>query len=288
MKAGLALAAVLALGSCAHKQVVPTEPAVFTIGPAYQAGGEWRYPRNFNQYDVTGVAMTYNNDVPYTYTSDHETYDAQAYAAASPVLPLPAIVTVTNLANGRQMDVRVNDRGPTDQAGRVLMVTPAVADALGFPDDGLVEVEVKLNGPETAELDGAMGQGPKLTTAPVAGITAQSLGPPGSAAGTVENLTPVQSAGPAAANVTVSGQVTQASPDPGPLFVQIPGFGRQYDAYRMMNRLYGLQAKIVPEFDPDRTLYAVDVGPFYSVADADAALQEILNRGVTDPEIIVH
>jgi rare lipoprotein A len=82
--------------------------------------------------------------------------------------------------------------------------------------------------------------------------------------------------------------VTQASPDPGPLFVQIPGFGRQYDAYRMMNRLYGLQAKIVPEFDPDRTLYAVDVGPFYSVADADAALQEILNRGVTDPEIIVH
>ncbi len=82
--------------------------------------------------------------------------------------------------------------------------------------------------------------------------------------------------------------MTQASPDPGPLFVQIPGFGRQYDAYRMMNRLYGLQAKIVPEFDPDRTLYAVDVGPFYSVADADAALQEILNRGVTDPEIIVH
>ena len=56
-----------------------------------------------------------------------------------------------------------------------------------------------------AELDGALGQGPKLTKAPVAGITAQSLGPPGSSAGTVQTLTPVQSAGPASAAVTVSG-----------------------------------------------------------------------------------
>ncbi len=287
MKAALTLAAILALSSCAHRQVVPSQPAVFTIGAPYQAGGEWRYPRNFNQYDVTGLATTYDSDVPYAYTSDHETYDPGAIAAASPVMPLPAIVTVTNLANGRQMDVRVNDRGPLDRAGRVLMVTPAVAKALDFPEDGDVEVEVKLNGPQTAALDGALGQGPKLTSAPVAGITAQSLGPPGSAAGAVRSLTPAQSEGDAAPTVALSGQVTQTTPNPGPLYVQIPGFGRQYDAYRMMQRLAGMPAKIVPQFDPARTLYAVDVGPFYSVADADAALEQILQSGVSDPEIIV-
>jgi rare lipoprotein A len=283
------LLAALALASCMHAAPpAQTQPTVFTVGDAYQAGGEWRYPRRFNQYDVTGLATTYKPDVPYAYTSDHESYDANAIAAASPVLPLPAIVTVTNLANGRQMDVRVNDRGPLDTAGRVLMVTPAVATALGFPDDGVVEVEVKLNGPETSDLDSALGQGPKLTTAPVAGITAQALGAPGSAAGTVQNLTQEQAAGPAAPTIAMSGQVTAAEPDPGPLYVQIPGFGRQYDAYRMMSRLYGLQSHIVTTSDSDRTLYAVDVGPYTSVEAADAALQDILNRGVTDPEIIVH
>ena len=64
-------------------------------------------------------------------TVDNETYDPNALAAASPVLPLPSIVTITNLVNGRSMDVRVNDRGPAIP-GRVIAVTPRVASLLGF------------------------------------------------------------------------------------------------------------------------------------------------------------
>jgi rare lipoprotein A len=55
----------------------------------------------------------------------------------------------------------------------------------------------------------------------------------------------------------------------------------------MEQQLYGIPAEIVPTFDGARTLYAVNAGPYHSVADADAALQEILQRGVTDPDIIV-
>jgi len=274
------------LASChAPPPPPPPGPVTFTIGDPYQAGGEWNYPRNFNSYDVTGLAETIPDGTG-PYTSDNETYDAQGFTAQSPVLPLPSIVTVTNLVNGVSMQVRVNDRGPM-MAGRVLAVSPAVAQRLGFPGSGPVEVEVALDVQASASLQAALGQGPKLTAAPVAGITAQSLGPPGSGGGAVQNLSPVQNAAPGTDMAPLIGAVTQGQPSPGPLWVQIPGFGREYDAYRMMQRLYGIPAKIVPTYDGSRVLYAVNAGPYESVPEADAALQEILSRGVSDPQIIV-
>lgn len=275
------------LAGCAQQNALPPAPGPvkFTIGNPYQAGGEWRYPRNFNQYDVTGLATVIGSDAP-PYTADNEVYDPNALAAESPVLQLPAIVTVTNLVNGYSVDVRVNGRGP-DMPGRVLAVTPRVAQLLRFPSGGVVEVEVKLNGPETAALDGGLGAGPKLTAAPVAGITEQSLGPPGSASGAAETIGPAAAAANTGPSIQLSAQVTVSAPAPGPLYVQIPGFGLETDALSEMERLYGMNATVVPQFDGERTLYAVNVGPYHSVADADAALQKLLGMGVTDPEIIV-
>jgi rare lipoprotein A len=281
------LSVFVALASCTHKAAGPPPgPVTFTIGNPYQSGGEWHYPRDFNAYDVTGLSTVISDNAP-AYTVDNEAYDPNALAAASPVLPLPSIVTVTNLVNGYSVDVRVNDRGP-DVPGRVIAVTPRVARLLNFPVGGVVEVQVTLKSQETAALDGALGQGPKLTAAPVAGITAQSLGAPGGAApGAVQNLTPAQNNAAQAQAVQLSGAVTATTPSPGPLFVQIPGFGRQWDAYNVLQRLNGIPSQVVPIYGADRTLYAVNAGPYHSVEDADAALQKILALGIPDPEIIV-
>jgi rare lipoprotein A len=276
---------LLALSGCAHQRGGPPPTgATFTVGDAYQSQGEWLYPRVFNTYDATGLATLAlgQNQA----TADGEAYDPDAIAAASPVLQLPAIVTITNLANGYSMDVRVNDRGP-DNPGRIIAVTPKVASLLGFPQDGVVEVEVVLKQQQTAALDAALGQGPKLTAAPVAGITAQSLGPPGSSGGAVQNLTPQASITDTSDPGALSGAVTALPPSPGPLYVEIPGFGRPRDANAAMNALYGMNAFVVPANGGDRTLYDVRIGPFHTVADADAALQQALQRGVTDPEIII-
>jgi len=278
-------AAVLALSGCAHHYAGPPPTgATFTVGQPYQSQGEWLYPRVFNSYDVTGLSdLTQEQNQA---TADGEAYDPDAIAAASPVLQLPCIVTITNLVNGYTMDVRVNDRGP-DDPGRVIAVTPKVASLLGFPQDGVVEVEVSLKVQQTAALDAALGQGPKLTAAPVVGITAQSLGPPGSGGGAVQNLTPTENDTAAADPGALSGAVTVVAPSPGPLYVQVPGFGSPRDADATLNQLYGMNAFVVPAFGGDRTLYDVRVGPFHSVADADAALQGLLQRGISDPEIIV-
>jgi len=289
--AGLLMTISAALSGCVHHQPAPVAsgPTSFVVGNPYQSHGEWLYPRNFDNYDTTGLATVIGDDHP-ALNTDGETYDPAALAAASPVLQLPAIVTVTNLVNGYAMDVRVNDRGP-DNPGRILAVTPEVARRLGFPSGGVVEVEVALKTQDTAAIDGALGQGPKLSAAPVAGIQAQSLAAPGSGQtnGTAQNLDPAADADTSAAPAALSGRVTIYPPSPGPLYVQVPGFGRLRDAQKTMQEdLYGFPAHVIPIFGGDRTLYAVNAGPYHSIADADTALAQMLARGLTDPQIIVH
>jgi rare lipoprotein A len=282
------LALCAALSSCAYRGAPPPAqgPVKITIGDPYQTGGEWRYPRDFNNYDTTGLSTIIPDDTP-AYTADNEPYDPQALAAASPVLQLPCIVTITNLVTGQSVDVRVNDRGPA-QVGRIIAVTPRVAQLLNYPSGGVVEVEVKLNVPATAALQGSLGAGPKLAAAPVAGITAQSLAPPGaSGGGAVQQLGGSASDPLMDQNVKLSGAVIQGQPAPGPLWVQIPGFGAENDAFRAMTKLYNMPARVVPVSGGDRILWAVNAGPYHSVEDADSALQEVLQYGLPDPEIIV-
>ncbi len=68
---------------------------------------------------------------PGTKTSAHKT------------LPLPCVVRITNLENGRRAVVRVSDRGPFI-AGRIIDVTAPIAKKLGFYDKGLAEVEIEV------------------------------------------------------------------------------------------------------------------------------------------------
>ena len=63
--------------------------------------------------------------------------------AAHKTLPIPCVVKVTNLKNGRSTKVRVNDRGPFIR-GRMLDVTKPVADDLGFTKQGLTQVRIEV------------------------------------------------------------------------------------------------------------------------------------------------
>ena len=97
----------------------------------------------------TGVASWYGRRFHGQKTSSGELYDMYAMTAAHPTLPIPSYARVTNLANGRSVVVRVNDRGPF-HASRIIDLSYAAAYRLGYIQAGSARVEVQAVVPGAA------------------------------------------------------------------------------------------------------------------------------------------
>ncbi len=97
-------------------------------------------------YRERGVASWYGKKFHGQRTSTGEVYDMYGMSAAHKTLPIPSYARVTNLANGRSVVVRVNDRGPFVR-GRIIDVSYAAAYKLGIIANGSAEVEVESLAP---------------------------------------------------------------------------------------------------------------------------------------------
>jgi rare lipoprotein A len=91
----------------------------------------------------TGKASWYGRFHHGKATASGERFDMNAMTAAHRTLPLGTHVRVTNLANGRSVDVRINDRGPA-VADRVIDLSYAAARALGGVGDGVFSVRIRV------------------------------------------------------------------------------------------------------------------------------------------------
>lgn len=109
-------------------------------------------------YDKEGIASWYGDAFHGELTSNRERYDMYAMTAASKDLPLPTYVRVTNLENGRQIVVRVNDRGPF-HGDRLIDLSYAAAKVLGFTENGTARVRITaITSPMTTRVDGERAQ----------------------------------------------------------------------------------------------------------------------------------
>ncbi|HET7267376.1 MAG TPA: septal ring lytic transglycosylase RlpA family protein [Oleiagrimonas sp.] len=97
-------------------------------------------------YDETGLASWYGKKFDGYLTSSMERYDMYKFTAASKVLPLPTFARVTNLANGKSVIVKVNDRGPFVD-GRIIDLSYAAAVRIGVWPQGTARVEVQAIDP---------------------------------------------------------------------------------------------------------------------------------------------
>ena len=97
-------------------------------------------------YVARGVASWYGQDFHGLSTSSGETYDMHAMTAAHTTLPLPTWVEVTNLANGKRVVVKVNDRGPFVD-NRLIDLSFAAATALDMIGAGTARVEIRAVAP---------------------------------------------------------------------------------------------------------------------------------------------
>lgn len=108
----------------------------------YEVDGIRYYPlRDHQGYRERGIASWYGRDFHGLKTSNGEVYDMYGISAAHKTLPMGTLVQVTHLGNGKQIQVRINDRGPF-AVGRIIDLSYGAARQLGTVDAGLAEVEV--------------------------------------------------------------------------------------------------------------------------------------------------
>ena len=117
--------------------------------PFYDIAGKRYYVlATAEGYDATGVASWYGPTFDGLLTADGDRYDMYAMTAAHKTLPLPCYVRVTNLANGRSIVVKVNDRGPF-VANRLIDLSYVAAAKLDMLATGTALVEVQAITPES-------------------------------------------------------------------------------------------------------------------------------------------
>ncbi|MEH0002810.1 MAG: septal ring lytic transglycosylase RlpA family protein [Holosporaceae bacterium] len=129
------------LSGCVCKRT--TSPTRYTSKP-YKIKGRWYYPQKHYELHDVGLASYYGgpdgtHGLP---TASGEKFSMYRMTAAHKTLPLPCVVRVTNLANGRQVVLKVNDRGPF-KPGRVIDVSTVAAKKLGFYKKGVTRVRVE-------------------------------------------------------------------------------------------------------------------------------------------------
>lgn len=263
----------------------------YVVGAPYQAQGMWHYPRARMTATVTGLAGVQPGDHS-GLTADGEAYDPAALAAASPDLQLPAIARVTDLATGRQLVLRINDRGPANPA-RILALTPAAARALGVPPGGVAPVRLRVLPGRSLQAAAAVPGGPRLrlAAAPVGAVASTPLGPPGAAPPVVAPGVVAGVPGPRAAGGVIqpalSGRVRRLPVRPVRLWVQLLDVTDQQAAARLTARLAGLHPVIAARMRGGAEHFLVRLGPFATPAPAEAALRSALAAGIADPMIEV-
>lgn len=179
---GICVAATLLTGCISDEhpqQQVSRQPAVCS-GPLVEIGGadpryeplnpsvNQDYERNGKSYKIVqnpanfsqaGLAAIYDAEPGSNLTASGEPFDASALTAAHPTLPVPSYARITNLANGRMIVVRINDRGPF-RTDRAISLSRAAADRLNTSNNTKVRIDPILVAP-----DGTMtGPGMACTT----------------------------------------------------------------------------------------------------------------------------
>lgn len=140
----------------------------------YTVLGKSYYPMpDARKYRETGTASWYGTKFHGQATANGESYDLYGMTAAHKTLPLPSYVKVTNLDNGREVTLRVNDRGPF-YSDRIIDLSFAAAKKLGFAESGTARVRVE--GIDPHEWWAARGQPvPSVLARPGSAVQVASL-----------------------------------------------------------------------------------------------------------------
>lgn len=302
----IALAATTALAACAGGASKPApqvqaeaaaepEEGTYKVGTPYQVDGVWYYPSENYSYVEEGIASWYGPDFHGKRTANGERYDMNALTAAHPTLPLPSVIDVTNLDNGRRVKLRINDRGPF-KSKRILDVSRRAAQLLDFQNVGTARVRIEIDPAESLNLKNALiartpGEMPKIAAAPRTAIETASLAPPTGVPQPAAAPAPhpaARSTLPAVAERPARVANARAEIPAGTgVYIQAGAFADSGNAKRLEQQLkeFG-NAFIVTVTVGAQQLYRVRLGPLQDNEGANDLLAQIKSFGYEDAQIV--
>jgi rare lipoprotein A len=253
--------------------------SAFGNPPFYIVGGR-RYVvlHSAAGYVERGVASWYGTEFHGLRTSTGEPYDMFAMTAAHKTLPLPCYARVTNLANGRHVVVRINDRGPF-VANRIIDLSYSAAARLDMIRNGTAFVQVEVLTPAAPTLTAAM---PVSTQAAQAASVGVSSVPALSPAPASQPPAPAASAAPAAPAAPAGLSAQAAIPAPtGSFYIQVGAYANPDNAASALRKLRGAGLDNAFTLGPDahQPLQRVRIGPIASVQQFDALIERLSTLG---------
>ncbi len=276
-----------ALVACqSRRPIQPARAAHYTIGAPWSSAGYWFYPREQLSYEATGLAIVdAPSDPRGRRTADGERYEPQIAAGAHQTLQLPVVLRVRNLQNGREMLLRIDDRGPA-LPGRVLSVTPRAAELLGMIPGRATPVRLIEEQAPSRYLLGRVEGSPAadVVAAPVGQVEEQSLMPGAPPSATSRSTSPPSDRPEPDASALPDEAVTVAAPEAWSLWIDAGQFSAPGYARRLALQLDG---SVRQSGRGRSSVFSVRIGPFDQVGDADAALDRARSAGVTGARIIV-
>jgi rare lipoprotein A len=314
------------LGACAHaptrpaappgtaaapKVLPPSVPDLSTIGdavpraeprsasgnpPFYEVAGH-RYVvlASANGYVERGVASWYGSEFHGLRTSTGESYDMFAMTAAHKTLPLPCYARVTNLANGRNVVVRINDRGPF-VANRIIDLSYTAALKLDMIRNGTAFVQVEVLRPGAPVLEATL---PMTTPAASEASVGLSMVPavltgPGAQPKALSQPTAASQSPPATQSLPAPTPAAAAAPEQAAamseatrFYIQVGAYARAENAQRTLQRLRGAGLDATMSAGPGTppTLQRVRIGPIGSVQEFDALVARLAALGFPDARL---
>jgi len=220
-------------------------------GKPYKVMGEWYYPlASANGYDKTGVASWYGKKFHGKATANGERYDMHAMSAAHKTLPMPTMVRVTNLDNGRSVVVRVNDRGPFVKS-RIIDLSYAAARSLGYDQKGTARVRVQA-------LDGNTSSPRNVSVTPKPSLQVS--------------------------NRAVRSPV--ATQD-GSIYVQLGAFSARSNADQLRQELVDTFPSIRIHHKSRPDLFRVRIGPFNEVSETESIIISLQKQGYNNTVVVI-
>ncbi len=254
---------------------------VYKIGTPYKIYGKWYYPAVNYNYKEIGIASWYGPGFHGKKTANGEIFNQNKISAAHRTLPMPSIVKVTNLDNGRVLErVRINDRGPF-AGDRIIDLSKKAAEELGFLNSGIAKVKVEILENESRE-HAREDANKNLTKAEAAEYTEIKKSIINETSNNIEINSPNKKV------ENEKSEVTNPILQNKPLAIQVGAFTDHRNARTLTDRLSEFKAYIERIFIDNKYLYRVRIGPIDNINLAEELKEKLFNLGYTASHLIVN